>query len=257
MSTASHETALPVAGIPSRSPCWVALTTRRMTTRSSLATRSCSTATRSGSAPIKVRSMAVTFSAPLIFPSEPPCQVICGVKYSIARSGWWSLKTRARNSRATATFPSMLDASLTSFPFRGSDWRLDECVESPDLSVGENRDVHAAQDWRNSGRAGLPAQAAEVVNHLCSADQTEREARRALVEDKPDPIRDGCLADALSLRVVERAILGIQFGDCAPAQAGVPLAEDLGHISLHNCSEGGRGGAHAGTVADLTSRSNP
>ena len=117
MSTASQRTGLPVAGIPSRSPRWVALTTSRMTTRSSVATMACSTAFRSGRAPMKLRSSPVTFSAPLIVPSEPPCHVICGVKYSRASSGWCSLKTRATNSRAIATFPSVLDASLIRFPF--------------------------------------------------------------------------------------------------------------------------------------------
>ncbi len=126
----------------------------------------------------------------------------------------------------------------------GRHGRLDECVERLDLSVDENRDVHPASDGRSSGRAGLPAQAAEVMNHLCGADQAEREARRALAENAPDPIRDGCLADGLSIRVVERAIAGIQLGDCAPAAIGIPFTEDLGHVPLHKVSERRHRGAH-------------
>src|SRR5947209_18073161 len=141
MSTASQETGLPVAGIPSRSPCWVALTTRRMTTRSLLATMSCSTAFRSGRAPMKVRSSPVTFSAPLIVPSEPPCHVICGVKYSVASSGWCSLKTRATKSRAIATFASVLDASLISFPFSRRRSHSNSAIDRPRLaSVDRLRD---------------------------------------------------------------------------------------------------------------------
>jgi hypothetical protein len=82
------------------------------------------------------------------------------------------------------------------------------------------------------------------MNHLCGADQAEREARRALAENAPDPIRDGCLADGLSTRVVERAIVGIQLGDCAPAAIGIPLTEDLGHVPLHKVSERRHRGAH-------------
>ena len=107
-----------------------------------------------------------------------------------------------------------------------------------------NRDVRPARDGWSSGRAGLPAQAAEVVNHLCGADRAEREARWALAENAPDPIRDGCLADGRSIRVVERAIVGIQLCDCLPAAAGIPVTEDLGNVSLHKVSERGHRGAH-------------
>jgi hypothetical protein len=122
--------------------------------------------------------------------------------------------------------------------------RIDECVKRPNLSVGEERDVHAGQDRRGSGRAGLPAQAAKVVNHVCGTDEAEREARRGVVEDAPDPLGDGCLAYALSVRVIERTLLGVQLRDGAPAAAWVVLAEDLGHVSLHQFSERGRRGAH-------------
>jgi len=41
---------------------------------------SCSTAFRGGRATMNVRSNPLTFSAPLILPSEQPFEVICGVK---------------------------------------------------------------------------------------------------------------------------------------------------------------------------------
>src|SRR4051794_38562496 len=93
-------------------------------------------------------------------------------------------KCRAISARSSCAGMSL---TFTERPIRRT-WRsslgrsLDERVERPDLSVGEDRDVHTAQDWGSSGRAALPAQSADVVNDLCVADHTEREARRALIE---------------------------------------------------------------------------
>src|SRR6266576_1214562 len=75
------------------------------------------------------------------------------------------------------------------------------------------------------------------MNHLCGADQAKREPRRDLVEDAPDVIRDGFLAEALAFRVVERAIPGVQLRNGVLAPTRIPLAEDLRHVSLHESSE--------------------
>src|SRR3984893_17231322 len=103
MATASHWTRLPLAGMPSRSPVWVALTTWRRATRSPLAMTSCSSAWMSGNAPMNPPRTATSVSTPLIVPTVFPCQRTSGGMNSRACSGSCPLKTRATNSRTVAT----------------------------------------------------------------------------------------------------------------------------------------------------------
>src|SRR2546425_253097 len=86
MSTAPHWTRRPVAGIPSRLPVWVALTTRRKATRSLFAMTSWTSALIPVSAPMNPPRTGTMVSTPVTVPRAPPCHTTSGVKNSRARS---------------------------------------------------------------------------------------------------------------------------------------------------------------------------
>src|SRR5580693_3211787 len=77
---------------------------------------SCSAARRSGSAPMKPRSIPVTLSAPLMVPRVWPCHVTPGARYFAARPGLCWLKTLSVYSRTI----SMFDRVVVSFTTNGS-----------------------------------------------------------------------------------------------------------------------------------------
>src|SRR6266571_1627620 len=116
MSTASHRTSRPLAGIPSRSPAWVAVTTSRNATRSPLAMTSCSSALMFDRAPMKAPSSPTMLSTPATSAMDGPCQRASAVKKSRARSGSCPLKTSAMNLRGTSIRWSIVSVWLMPLP---------------------------------------------------------------------------------------------------------------------------------------------
>jgi hypothetical protein len=120
---------------------------------------------------------------------------------------------------------------------------VEKGVQSPDLVLLEDRDIHSGDDRSSSTRSEVPVQAAVIVVHLCRICRPKHESRRCS-KDFVDLCVKGVTTNDPRVGFKEDTGLGIELADGDLAALGIPLAEHLMQIPFHQVTEWV---AHSGT----------
>ena len=96
----------------------------------------------------------------------------------------------------------------------------------------EDRDVHACDDGRSSGRSQMPLQAAEIVIHLSRSFRAKHKSG-SFLENALDLRVESVAANDPFLRFKERAVCSVDFGDRDRPARGIWLAEYFEQVPFH------------------------